>query len=239
MTDERKKQSCKKKNKKQDNGVDIMNYNTNEMVNPTIKETGNNQQNKKEMTNMEKETALRIEQQIKEKGFLGYLNPILDKVHDGTHENIYKALFGMYSVISGQASYFITPVSETKDECCSELDIALRMIPQEFVLCRDKETHSTFTKVAEQDSHYYDHKIYDMRGQNKPYDQKDLIKAMCRLISEGSYKYGVLGWKDGKRVPSERALFTESIGILSPTVTPKFLEDNPYLASRTLELSLD
>ena len=209
------------------------------MVNPTIKETGNTQQTKKEMTNMDKETALRIEQQIKEKGFAGYLNPILDKLHDGTHENIYKALFGMYNVISGQGSYFITPVSNTKDEYCSELDIALKMIPQEFVLCRDEETHSTFTKVAEQDTHYYNHKIYDMRGQNKPYDQKDLIRAMCALISEGSYKYGLVGWKDGKRVPSERALVTGSIGILSPTVTPKFLGDNPYLASRCLKLVLD
>ena len=203
-------------------------------------EVGNYKNKKKEVKNMDIEKALRIDQEIKEKGLTGYLNPILNNVHKGSHQTIYQALLAMYNVISGQASYFIMQTGAAESGKSHEIKLALKMIPDRFIQDVDHETYANFTKAAQDHPRLYDRLIYnvgDLGSTEDLYEAKKLFDIMKRLITEGKYMYKPTDKnEDGQIITSERYLEVDSIGVVFQTTTPEYFEKDNQFKSRCVKL---
>ena len=192
------------------------------------------------LTPEELATAKQIEQEIKEKGFTGYLNPILNNVHKGSHQTIYQALLGMYNVISGQASYFIMQTGAAESGKSHEIKLALKMIPDRFKHDVDNETFANFTKAAQDHPRLYDRLIYDagdLGSTEDLYEAKKLFDIMKRLITEGKYRYKPTDKnEEGQIITSERYLEVDSIGVVFQTTTPEYFEKDNQFKSRCVKL---
>lgn len=192
------------------------------------------------LTQEELTIAKQIEQEIKEKGFLGYLNPILDKVHKGSHQSIYQALLGMYNVISGKASSFIMQTGAAESGKSYETQLALKMIPDRFIQDVDHETYANFTKAAQDHPRLYDRLIYnvgDLGSTEDLYEAKKLFDIMKRLITEGKYMYKPTDKnEDGQIITSERYIEVDSIGVVFQTTTPEYFEKDNQFKSRCMKL---
>ena len=199
-----------------------------------------NERVKPTLTEAQKQEALEVEAEIKEKGFVPYMNSILDKTHIGDHRSIIRKILGAYVIISGLDSLMIMTDGHAEVGKSFEDDTVLSFIPERYIFKVNDMTKASFTKKAETHERYFDRLICvfgDLGSQNAFKEVAPVFNIFKILITENEFYRELNDTKDGKKWGNLRQkLSVDSIGVLFQTTKFDFLDmEGDQLASRSIK----
>ena len=191
------------------------------------------------LTKEELAEGLEVKAEIKEKGFVQYMNSILDKIHIGDHRNIIRKILAVYDVISGINSQMIATDGNAELGKSYEDETVLSAIPERYIYPVDEMTKASFSRCAEIHERYFDRMICymgDLGSENSIKEVIDVFNIFKRLITENKYSREVADKIGGKYVVNKFKLTVDSIGVLFQTTKFDFLDiEGDQLASRSLK----
>lgn len=182
------------------------------------------------------EIAEKVQKEIEEKGLIGYLEPLLDKLHLGNHRNIYRKLLMAVSIMTGTGSYLSETVADSEAGKSLEDEIVfLKMIPPEYIFKKNDITEASLTRYGDINEYYFDRLIiyFGDLGSKKSYEKLEFIFNILKiLITEKEYSRDLC---DNNNNNITLILKANSIGGAYSTVKNSFTEDDTQLISRTIK----
>ena len=192
------------------------------------------------LTEEQKQEALEVEEELEEKGFVQYMNDILDKIHIGDHKSIIRKILGAYVIIGGLDSLMIMTDGHAEVGKSYEDNTVLGFIPNRYIFKVNDMTKASFTKKSETHKRYFDRLICvfgDLGSQNAFKEVAPVFNIFKILITEHEFYRELNDTKDGKKWGGIRQkLSVDSIGVLFQTTKFDFLDmEGDQLASRSIK----
>lgn len=189
------------------------------------------------LTNEEKAKAEAIAKEINQKGLLNFLKENLDKIHIGSHKNIYRKILAEFNKMRGKSRYIGETNAKTEAGKSFEDDIVYKVIiPPRYVLEINKITEAAFITYAASNRRYFDRitLLLGDYGSKKSFKKiEGLLDIAKPLITEGYYRYDKLDKEDNTNL-IQLPLEVDGFGLVYQTTKNSFTEDDNQLISRTL-----
>lgn len=183
--------------------------------------------------------AEQVEQLLRKKGLIKYLNEQLDKLYIGKHTNMYRKLLGAFKIMRGEGSYLFETIAKAGEGKSLEDEIVFGlMVPKQYIYKVNSITKSSFTRYAEKSEHYFDRMIllFGDFGSRKSFgEMEDLLNIFKVLITEKEYVRDLSDKsEDGNYSNKKLTLKCESIGGVYSSVINDFTGGDSQLESRTI-----
>lgn len=189
------------------------------------------------LTKKEKARADAIAEEINQKGLLNFLKENLDKIHIGSHKNIYRKTLEEFKKMRGEARYIGETNAKSEAGKSFEDEIVYKtIIPPRYVLEINKITEAAFTTYANANPRYFDRitLLLGDYGSKKSFKKiEGLLDIAKPLITEGYYRYDKLDKEDNSLI-IQSPLEVDGFGLVYQTTKNSFTEDDNQLISRTL-----
>ena len=181
-----------------------------------------------------------VKDEIMKKGLIPYLNDILNKMHIGSHKNIYRKLLAALNIMRGKGSYLIETTARAGEGKSLEDEIIFeKMIPQEYIFKKNNMTVASFLRYGGGNAWYFTRYIviFGDLGSKKSFQNKEQVFDVYKiLITENEYSSDVSEKNSsGNYETKSLDLAVESIGAVYSTTLNNFTEGDPQLESRTLK----
>ena len=189
------------------------------------------------LTAKEKARADAIADEIKQKGLLNFLKENLDKIHIGSHKNIYRKTLAEFKKMRGESRYIGETNAKSEAGKSFEDDIVYKTImPPRYVMEINKITEAAFTTYANANPRYFDRitLLLGDYGSKKSFKKiEGLLDIAKPLITEGYYRYDKLDKEDNNLI-IQSPLEVDGFAAVYQTTKNSFTEDDDQLISRTL-----
>ncbi len=183
--------------------------------------------------------ALEVEAQLIKKGFVQYMNDILDKIHIGDNRSIIRKILGGYVIISGDYSLILGTDGNAEVGKTYEDKAVISAIPERYIYPVNDMTKASFSRCAETHERYFDRTICYMGdlGSEKSFKEvEDVFNIFKILTTENEYSREVADKIGGKYVVNKFKLSVDSIGVMFQTTKFDFLDvEGDQLSSRSLK----
>ena len=208
-----------------------------ELMTPKTIEEEIQQRIKPVLTSNEKAKADAIADEINQKGLLNFLKENLDKIHIGSHKNIYRKTLAEFKKMRGESRYIGETNAKSEAGKSFEDEIVYKtIIPPRYVLEINKITEAAFTTYANTNPRYFDRitLLLGDYGSKKSFKKiEGLLDVIKPLITEGYYRYDKLD-KENNSLIIQSPLEVDGFGAVYQTTKNSFTEDDDQLISRTL-----
>lgn len=186
-----------------------------------------------------KKEAEEVENELKKKGLINYLDNQLDKLHIGKHTNMYRKLLGAFKVMTGKGSYIFETIAKAGEGKSLEDEIVFgRIIPKQYIYKVNSITKSSFTRYADKSEYYFDRQILlfgDFGSKQSFNEMEELLNILKVLITEKEYVRDLSDKnEDGNYSNKQLKLKCESIGGVYSSVINEFTQGDSQLESRTI-----
>lgn len=208
-----------------------------ELTTPKSIEEEIQQRIKPVLTSNEKARVDAIADEINQKGLLNFLKENLDKIHIGSHKNIYRKTLAEFKKMRGESRYIGETNAKSEAGKSFEDEIVYKtIIPPRYVLEINKITEAAFTTYANTNPRYFDRitLLLGDYGSKKSFKKiEGLLDVIKPLITEGYYRYDKLD-KENNSLIIQSPLEVDGFGAVYQTTKNSFTEDDDQLISRTL-----
>ena len=199
-----------------------------------------------QLTTEEKKIAIKVREQIEDKGFEQYMKDILKDVYMGDLRNIMRKVLLVLTIMRGKGSSLSETEADSGSGKSEEDKIVLDYItPPRYIMDYDDLTSAHFERFSEKHTEFLDRTIFDLGdlGEEEVFKQvKKIFNIFKRLITEGKYKRGLTeeNNKGGSKTHNQKDLYlrTSGFGVFYQTVTNSFTKGDPQLESRTLKSTI-
>lgn len=191
------------------------------------------------ITEFGRKKAKKVEEKLKEVGYVKYLDNLLDKLHIGSHTNIHRKLLGAFKIMRGEGSYLFETIAKAGEGKSLEDDIVFgKIIPKQYIYKVNSITTSSFTRYADKSPYYFDRMILlfgDFGSKNSYGGMEELLNILKVLITEKEYVRDLSDKADdGNYNNKQLKLKCDSIGGVYSSVINEFTQGDSQLESRTI-----
>lgn len=181
-----------------------------------------------------------VKDEIMKKGLIPYLNDILNKMHIGSHKNIYRKLLAALNIMRGKGSYLIETTARAGEGKSLEDEIIFeKMIPQEYIFKKNNMTVASFLRYGGGNAWYFTRYIviFGDLGSKKSFQKiEEVFDVFKILITENEYSKDFSEQNSSGNWENKTLdLAVESIGGVYSTTLNSFADEDPQLESRTLK----
>lgn len=204
----------------------------------SIDEEIENRRNPK-LTSQGQRRAKKVEEKLKEAGYVKYIDNLLDKLHIGNHTNIHRKPLGAFKIMRGEGSYLFETIAKAGEGKSLEDDIVFNLIiPKQYIYKINSITTSSFTRYSEKSQYYFDRMILlfgDMGSKQSFGSMEELLNILKVLITEKEYVRDLSDKaEDGNYSNKQLKLKCKSIGGVYSSVINDFTQGDSQLESRTI-----